>query len=157
SANDGTSGVLVEVDSGTMTQLAKAQIGLASKSGTAVSLFQPAFSDGYFNDPTTGVARVCGTDAADLNPWQYAVGFTFDSGSGKFLMNTTPDFSAELLPSTAARCTGWTEFFNANVGAGGTDFFFFGLTADCTGAATSGCVVSRTNDLSLTTADIPGG
>ena len=44
SSNDGTSGVLVEADSETMTQLAKAPIGQASKSGTAIRLFQPAFS-----------------------------------------------------------------------------------------------------------------
>ncbi len=151
SANDGTSGVLVEVDSATMTQLAKGRIGLASRSGTAISLFQPAFSNDYFTDPTLGVARLCGTGAADTTPWQYAFGFT-----GR-VMNTAPVFSQQLLTSTTARCTGWTEFFNPNVGAGGTDFFFFGLTLNCTGPATSGCVVARNGDGSLTTANITGG
>jgi hypothetical protein len=155
SSNDGTSGVLVEADTATMTRLAKAQIGLASQSGTAVNLFQPAFSDAYFNDPTTGVARLCGTGAADITPWQYAFGFTLVGG--QYILNTTPSFSAQLLNSTNARCTGWTEFFNANAGAGGTDFFFFGLTADCTGTGTSGCVVSRTSDVSLTTVNVTGG
>jgi hypothetical protein len=155
SANDGTSGVLVEVDSAIMTQLAKGRIGQASHSGTAISLFQPAFSDAYFNDPTTGTVRLCGTGAADNTPWQYAFG-GFTLQSGKFVMNTTPTFSQQLLTSTAARCTGWTEFFNANVN-GGTDFFFFGLTADCTGAGTSGCVVARNKDGSLTKADVAGG
>jgi hypothetical protein len=42
-----------------------------------------------------------------------------------------------------------TEFFNPNVGAGGTDFFFFGLTADCAGAGTSGCVQARNANGSL--------
>lgn len=156
SANDGTSGVLVEVDSATMTQLAKGRIGVASHSGTAISLFQPAFSDAYFNDPTTGTARLCGTGAADNTPWQYAFG-GFSLVGGKYVMNTTPVFSQQLLTSATARCTGWTEFFNPNVGAGGTDFFFFGLTADCTGAGTSGCVVVRNGDGSLTTANITGG
>jgi hypothetical protein len=155
SANDGTSGVLVEVNSANMTQLAKGRIGLASKSGTAISLFQPAFSDSYFNDPTTGQVRLCGTGAADQTPWQYAFG-GFTLVAGKYVMNTTPTFSAQLLTSTTARCTGWTEFFNPNVG-GGTDFFFFGLTADCTGAGTSGCVVVRNGNGSLTTANVTGG
>lgn len=156
SANDGTSGVLVEVDSATMTQLAKGRIGLASKSGTAISLFQPAFSDAYFNDATTGEVRLCGTGATDTTPWQYAFGgFTLQGGT--FVMNTTPTFSQQLLTSTTARCTGWTEFLNPNVGAGGTDFFFFGLTADCTGAGTSGCVVARNSDGSLTKANVAGG
>lgn len=152
SANDGTSGVLVQVDTATMTQLAKARLGLASKSGTAVSLFQPAFSNDYFDDPSTGVARLCGTGLADITPWQYAFGFT---GT---VMDTTPVFSEQLLTSTSARCTGWTEFFNPFVDEG-TDFFFFGLTVDCGGTGTSGCVVARTNDdlIPPVTADIAGG
>jgi hypothetical protein len=155
SANDGATGVLAEVDSNTMTLLAKGQLGQASHGGTAISLFQPAFSDAYFNNPTTGTVRVCGTGAADNTPWQYAFG-GFTLVGGKFVMNTTPTFSAQLLTSTAARCTGWTEFLNPNVGAG-TDFFFFGLTADCTGPGTSGCVVARNANGSLTTANITGG
>lgn len=151
SSNDGTSGVLVQVNSNTMTQMAKGRIGQASRSGTAVSLYQPAFSNDYFNNPASGLARMCGTGAADITPWQYAFGFT------GITMNTTPVSSAQLLTSTAARCTGWTEFFNPNVGTGGTDFFFFGLTADCTGAGTSGCVVARNANGSLTKANITGG
>ena len=156
SANDGTSGVLVEVNSATMTLLAKGRIGQASHSGTAISLFQPAFDDAYFNDPATGTVRLCGTGAADNTPWQYAFG-GFTQQSGKFVMNTTPTFSAQLLTSTTARCTGWTEFFNTNIGAGGSDLFFFGLTADCTGAGTSGCVNVRNADGTITRADVTGG
>jgi hypothetical protein len=158
SANDGTSGVIVEVDSATMTQLAKGQIGQASHSGTAISLFQPAFSDSYFNNPATGTVRLCGTGAADNTPWQYAFGGFTLNAQGKYVMNQTPTFSAQLLISTTARCTGWTEFLNPNVGgAGGTDFFFFGLTADCSGAGTSGCVVVRNGDGSLLRANVTGG
>jgi hypothetical protein len=152
SSNDGASGVFVEVDTGTMTRMATGVIGRASKSGTAVNLYEPAFSDSYFNNPTTGVARLCGTGAATIEPWQYAFGFTGRT------MNAAPVSSSQLLTSTAARCTGWTEFFNPNVGvAPGTDFFFFGLTANCTGAGTPGCVVARNADGSLTTADVTGG
>ncbi|MBI3474563.1 MAG: hypothetical protein HY010_02435 [Acidobacteria bacterium] len=155
SSNDGTSGVFVEVNSETMTQLAKGQIGQASHSGTAISLFQPAFDDAYFNDPTTGTVRLCGTGAADNTPWQYAFG-GFTLQSGKFVMNTTPTFSAQLLTSTTARCTAWTEFFNTNLN-GGTDLFFFGLTADCSGAGTSGCVAVRNGDGTISTANVTGG
>ena len=155
SANDGTSGVLVEVNSATMTQLAKGRIGQASHGGTAISLFQPAFDDAYFNDPTTGSVRLCGTGAADNSPWQYAFG-GFTLASGKYVFNTTPTFSGQLLTSTAARCTGWTEFFNANLN-GGTDLFFFGLTTDCTGTGTSGCVAVRNGNGTITQAPVAGG
>jgi hypothetical protein len=151
SANDGTSGVLVQVNSATMTILTKGRIGIASKSGTAINLFQPAFSNDYFTSPSLGVARLCGTGAADTTPYQYAFGFT------GITMNAAPVSSQQLLTSTTAECTGWTEFFNPNIGAGGTDFFFFGLTADCTGAGTSGCVKARNANGSLSSANIAGG
>jgi hypothetical protein len=154
SSNDGTSGVLVEADTATLTVLAKARIGQASASGTAVELFQPAFSDSYFTNPSTGLVRLCGTGAADITPFQYAFGFTGRT------MQTTAAFSQQLLTSTAARCTGWTEVFNPNIGAGGTDFFFFGLTEDCTAPGngpTDGCVVARSSDTVLTKATLTGG
>jgi hypothetical protein len=148
-------GVLVEVDTQNLTLLAKGRIGVAGHSGTAISLYQPAFSDSYYNDPSTGVVRLCGTGAADISPWQYAFGFVGRT------MQPTPVFSQQLVTSTAARCTPWTEFFNPNIGAGGTDFFFFGLTQDCTAPGTGftdGCVVARTNDSPvLTKAKLNGG
>jgi hypothetical protein len=156
SSNDGTSGVLVQADTNTMTQLAKARIGLASKSGTAINIYEPAFNNTYFVTPATGHLRLCGTGAADVTPWEYEFGFV--SQAGRIVMNTTPIFSRQLLPSTTAICTGWTEFFNPNVGSTGTDFFFFGLTAECTGTGTFGCVVARTDVLNtLTTATVDGG
>ena len=151
SGNDGTSGVLVEADTATLTQLAKARIGWASASGTVVTLYQPAFSDSYFTNPTTGTVRLCGTGGADTTPWQYAFGFTGRT------MKTTASFSQQLLTSTTARCTGWTEFLNPNVN-GGTDFFFFGLTSDCTATGfAGGCVVARSSDTVLTKATLTGG
>lgn len=150
SSNDGTSGVLVEVDTATMTLLAKARIGRASTTGTSINLYQPAFSNDYFNNPSTGVVRLCGTGAADITPWQYAFGFTGRT------MNTTAVFSQQLLTSTRARCSGWTEFFNPNIN-GGTDFFFFGLTFDCSPPSGSGCVVARSSDVSLTKFNVAGG
>ncbi len=150
SGNDGTSGVLVEADTATLNQLSKVRIGLAGASGTAINLYQPAFSNNYYVSPSNGLIRVCGTGAADTTPWQYAFGFVGTT------MRTTISFSQQLLLSTAARCTGWTEFFNPNVN-GGTDFFFFGLTRDCTGTGTPGCVVARSSNTTLTTANVAGG
>ena len=155
SADDGTSGVLVEADTASLTQLAKARLGEAAAGGTPFSLYNPVFSNDYFNDPSTGVARLCGTGATDTTPWQYAFGFT-----GRILQ-TTPVFSQQLptnpSASTAARCTEWTEFFNPNIN-GGTDFFFFGLTQDCTASgAAGGCVLGLTGDSTFTTATVNGG
>ena len=153
SANDGTSAVLAQADTATMTLLAKARIGQGSSAGTVLNIYQPAFTNSYFTSPSTGNVRLCGTGAADTTPWQYAFGFTGRT------MKTTVAFSQQLLTSTDARCTGWTEFFNPNVN-GGTDFFFFGLTQDCTApgnGATDGCVVSRISDTSITKATLNGG
>ncbi|MBZ5615393.1 MAG: hypothetical protein LAO23_15390 [Acidobacteriia bacterium] len=149
SANDGTSAVLVEADTSAMTQKSKARIGLGSAGGTKLNLYEPALSNDYFTDPSTGVIRLCGTNPADTNPWQYSFGF---SGT---TMNTTASFSQQLLSSTTARCTGWTEFFNATLGI---DFFFFGLTQDCTAKGGSGgCVAETTGDTPMTTATVNGG
>jgi hypothetical protein len=152
SANDGTSAVIVEADTASMVQLSKARIGLGSAGGTALNIFEPAFDNNYYNSPSTGQVRTCGTGAADTSPWQYSFGFTGRT------MKTTATFSQQLLVSTTARCTSWTEFFNPNVGPSGTDFFFFGLTADCTGVgAPGGCVVALTGNSTITNATITGG
>jgi hypothetical protein len=154
SANDGTSAVLVEVDTASMIQLSKARIGQGAAGGIALNLYEPTLSNLYYNNPSSGVIRLCGTGAADTTPWQYSFGFTGRT------MKTTASFSGQLLTSTAARCTGWTEFFNPNVGGIlGTDFFFFGLTQDCTaGGAAGGCVAEITSgNTTPTTATVNGG
>jgi len=149
SANDGTSAVLVEVDTATLGVITKGRIGLGSSSGTPLTIPQPAFSNDYYNDPSTGVIRLCGTGAADTTPWQYSFGFTGPD------MNATPVFSQQLV-NAAATCSPWTEFYNLDLN-GGTDFFFFGLNQNCVGA--SGCVIARDNtDVDpLVTAAVPGG
>jgi hypothetical protein len=156
SANDGTSAVLVEVNTASMASLSKARIGEGSATKTAITLREPAFDNNYYNNPSTGLIRLCGTGAADTTPWQYAFGFT--ETSGQFIVNTTPSFSQQLLTSTAARCTGWTEFYNPNI-SGGTDYFFFGLTQDCTATgANGGCVEALNGGTNiLTTATVTGG
>jgi len=102
----GTSAVLEEVDTASLDVLATGLIGLGASGGTKLKIYQPAFSNDYYNDPSTGIVSVCGTGAADTTPWQYVFGF-----SGR-TMNTPFSFSQQLLTSTAAQCSGWTEFFN---------------------------------------------
>jgi hypothetical protein len=147
SANDGTSAVLVQVNTSTLRQLEKARIGLGSAGKTAMTILEPAFSNNYFSNPSTGTVNLCGTASNNTNPWRYSFGFT------GIYMNTVPASSAQLLTSTTAACTGWTEFYNPNIG-GGTDYFFFGLSASCVGA--SGCVV-EINNSGMIMAAIPGG
>ena len=153
SANDGLSAVLVEFDTAGAFEISRAQIGLGAHSGTALNIHSPAVSNDYFNDPSTGVIRVCGTGALDVTPWQYAFKFTGPS------MITTPSFKQQLLTSTAARCAGFTEFFNQNLGITGTDYFFFGLTKDCTGLGTGGCVAEFTDAApsAIVTMPVTGG
>ena len=151
SSNDGTSAVVVQADTSSLAELQRGRIGEGSTTGTSVSIYDGAFNNNYFNAPGTGGLFLCGTGASDVTPWRYFFGF-----SGRIL-NASASSSAPLLTSTNARCSPITEFFNQNIGAAGTDFFFWSLTADCTGAGTSGCVMSRNNFDVVTTADQPGG
>ncbi len=159
SANDGTSAVLVEADTATMLPLAKGRIGLGAAGGTAFNIHPPALSNLYFNNPPSGEIRVCGTGAADAIPWQYAFGFIGRT------MRTAPSFSQQIptnpANSTAARCAGFTEFFNPNAGGIlGTDYFFFGLTKDCTAlGGAGGCVAEFTNadPSTILTTTVDGG
>jgi hypothetical protein len=149
SSNDGTSAVVVQADAATLLQLRRGRIGQGSTGGTVVNLYDGAFNHDYFNNPGTGSLFLCGTGAADTTPWRYF--FTF---SGR-IMRANPSSSRQILNSTASRCSPITEFFNPNIGATGTDFFFWGLTADCVGNA--GCIMSRTNsDVILTVSESNG-
>jgi len=139
-SNNGANAVLVEFDTASLTPLASASLGEGAFSMTAIHLYQPAFSNAYYTQASTGVVSVCGTGLADTTPWMYVFGFTVRT------LLTAPSFSQQLLTSTVAQCTGWTEFFNPSIN-GGTDFFFVGLTQDCptTGAA-NGCVAEFTGE-----------
>lgn len=153
SANDGASAVVVQADTATLNPLTRARIGLGSFGAvTSVNLYDGAFDNNYFNGLPTGFLFVCGTGAADTTPWRYSFQFT-----GR-VMNTLPSDSGQILNSTRSRCSPITEFFNPNVPAGGMDFFFWGMTADCAGPATQGCVMSRTSPGGLVTfRNEPGG
>jgi hypothetical protein len=146
SSNNGTNAILQEVDTTLLTVLATAPIGLGSAGGTSVSIYQPAVSNDYYNNPSSGAIYTCGTGSSDTTPWQYSFGFT-----GRTML-TTPASSSQLLTSSAASCSPWTEFFNPHIGGvNGTDFFFFGLTQDCTGSGTLGCVAEITTTSSTPT------
>jgi hypothetical protein len=155
-ADNGTSAVLEEIDTTTLNVKATARIGKGASGagGTAMTLYEPAFDNNYYNNPSTGLIHLCGTKLTDTSPWQYAFGFT------GITMKTIPTV-AQALPtipvaSTAARCTEWTEFFNPTLG---TDFFFFGLTQDCTATgAAGGCVAEITGtNTTPTTVTVNGG
>jgi len=140
SPNDGTSAVVVQASTSALTELARARIGLGSTGGTNMTMYDGALDDKYFTNASTGSLLVCGTGATDTSPWLYTFGFTGTT------LNTTPTSPpVPIVTSTRARCSPLSEFFNPNVnpGLGGTDFFFFGLTIDCFGAATRGCVWVR--------------
>jgi hypothetical protein len=151
SANNGTNAVLVQADTVSLNVLTKVSLGQGSSAGVVgLNIDEPAFDNQYFNNPSTGNILICGTGVGDTTPWEYSFGFTGRT------MNSTTSFSQQLLTSTAAQCTGWTEFFNPNIG-GGTDFFFLGLTQDCTGPTTLGCLVERVNNATVATATLNGG
>jgi hypothetical protein len=146
SSNGGASAILEQVATAgnTFVEAETANIGLGSAGGTVVDIYQPALSNGYYTNPANGFLYTCGTGANDTTPWRYTFGFT-----GVF-MSTVPVSKAQLLTSTAATCTPWTEFFNPNIGASGTDLFFFGLTQDCTATGTAGGCVAEITSASST-------
>ena len=161
-ANDGSSAALVQVSTVPLVVLSVGELGEGSHEtpATAITLYEPTLSNDYYTNPTTGVITTCGTGASDLTPWQYVFGFTSPSH-----MNEAAVFKQQLTNSAAARCTGWTEFFNANLN-GGTDFFFFGLTENCgntTGGVVDGCIAEvenlkpTTTVATVTTATVDGG
>ncbi len=158
--SDGTSAVLVQARATNLNQLAKARIGKGSSGSPATSmdLYDGAFNNDYFNVPSSGFIFVCGTGAADLTPWRYTFGFKTGTPP---IMKTAASSSAQILPSTASRCSPISEFFNPNITTGGptgTDFFFWGMTADCFGADTHGCVMSKVANLNpITKVNETGG
>jgi hypothetical protein len=151
SSNDGTSAVLVQADTSTLAELARARLGEGSTGGTGINLYDGTFNNNYFTKPSTGFILVCGTGAADTTPWRYSFSFV-----GRVLQ-TTPTNSTQILNQPLSRCSPLSEFFNPNIGVGGTDFFFWGMTRDCTAAGVAGgCVVSLSN-LGMFTVTEPGG
>ena len=157
SANDGSSAVLKQFVEGTLAVIASARIGAGGRlAPAALTIQSPIFDNKYYvNGPASGTLRVCGTSSTDSSPYEYA--FRFNSQG---IMGTTSTMSrplSSLGSATSASCTPMTEFYNPNIG-GGTDFFFYGLTSDCTAAAAAGgCVISEGTGGVLTKATVNGG
>jgi hypothetical protein len=89
---------------------------------------------------------ICGTAPTNTTPTLYSVSF-----NAAAQMTAITQLSA-VATNSAARCGPITEFYNANI-AGGTDFFFFGVTRNCsvgTGVG-NGCLMSRRTTGSVTT------
>jgi len=102
---------LVQADTATLGThvLQIANIGIGSTTGTHFKLYEPAFSNNYYNSPSTGVITLCGTSGSDTSPEQYAFGFT-----GTTMITSPPVVARHLSASLTDRCSGWTEFFNPN-------------------------------------------
>ncbi|MGD0212964.1 MAG: hypothetical protein ABSB87_07010 [Terriglobales bacterium] len=119
-SDNGTSAALEQFQTASLGlgPLAVAPIGVGASGGTKMHLFQPAFSNAYYNyvsGTNTGVVSLCGTGSPvenDTSPWQYEFGFSAT------LMNTTPvtGYPQQLSKDATDRCTGWTEFYNPNAG-----------------------------------------
>jgi hypothetical protein len=89
-------------------------IGQGASGGTKMHLYQPAFSNAYYNyvngGTNNGVVSLCGTGPADTTPYQYTFGFVGAT------LNPASVSPRQLSTGTVDRCTGWTEFYNPNAG-----------------------------------------
>lgn len=144
-----TGASVTQIDATTFGIVTRVLIGEGSSTGTAVNLYDGDFDDAYFTNPSTGHMFVCGTGAADTTPYRYLLNF---DGSGVL----QPGSSVQLSTDAASRCGPATEFLNSNI-AGGTDFFFWGVTRSCPGFGVSGCVMALANETTLSSAKINGG
>jgi hypothetical protein len=107
-----------------------------------VNVYSGAFNNGYWNaDPATGELFLCGTGAANTEPYHYWIGFTSYP-----TMNSA--YTGLLLREAVAGvpCVPETEFYNPNLNlngvAGDHDLLMGGLVA----AGTNGYMI--TNDIS---------
>jgi len=150
-ANDSvlTGASVTQIDATTFAIVTRALIGEGSSTGTTVNLFDGDFDDAYFTNPSTGHLLVCGTGVADTTPYRYLLNF---DGSGVL----QPGSSVQLSTDAASRCGPVTEFRNSNI-AGGTDFFFWGVSRSCPGFGVTGCVMALANETTLSSTKINGG
>jgi hypothetical protein len=140
---------VTQINATTFGIVTRVPIGLGSSAGATVNLFDGDFDDAYFTTPSTGHMLVCGTGAADTRPYRYLLNF---DGSGVLQLGS----SVQLSTDAASRCGPVTEFLNSNI-AGGTDFFFWGVSRSCPGFGVSGCVMALANETTLSSAKINGG
>jgi len=144
-----TGASVTQIDATTFGIVTRVLIGQGSSAGTAVNLFDGDFDDAYFNNPSTGHLFVCGTGPADTTPYRYLL--KFDAGGVLQLGSST-----QLTNDAAARCGPVTEFLNSSI-AGGTDFFFWGVTRSCPGFGAAGCVMALANETTLSSAKVTAG
>jgi hypothetical protein len=139
--------VVVQASTSTLTEIKRVSIGQGSTGGTAVNIFDGDFDNTYFNNPANGHMLVCGTAPTSTIPTLYNLNFD----GAAHLTTATPVGPVSTVAT--ARCGPITEFFNQNIAAGGTDFFFFGVSARCTPGVgvTNGCVMSRRTAGGVTT------
>jgi hypothetical protein len=131
--------VVSQIDTNTLTEINRVAIGLGSTTGTAVTLYGGDFDNTYFSTPATGHMLVCGTGALDTTPTLYSL--SFDSSA--HLLAAAG--GAQLSTDITARCGPITEFYNVNTPTTPTDFFFLGVTRNCSLGAPAtaiGCVMS---------------
>ena len=137
-SNDTTGAAVVQASTSTLLEVGRVHIGEGSTGGASITLYDGDFDNNYFMTPSTGHMYMCGTGpAGDTSPWLYRLDF---GGTG---LLTASAAIFRISTNAAARCGPITEFFNKNIGTGGTDFFFWGVTRNCSG--TNGCVMSMAN------------
>ena len=150
-SNDGTSAVVVQANAANLTQTARVNIGVGSTTGTSVTLYDGSFDNNYFTSQNSGHFLACGTSPASVGttaPYRYNMAFI----GGVLQADAAP---VQISTSTTARCGPITEYFNPTIGAGGTDYFFWGVTNNCVGA--TGCIMSLANGTTVSTAAENGG
>jgi hypothetical protein len=146
-SDDGNGAVVVQASASTLLQLARVSIGGGSKLGTNVNLYDGNFDNNFYNSENTGHFVACGTGALTIAPFRYSLSFS----GGLLQADPAP---VQISTSTTARCGPLTEYFNPNI-AGGTDYFFWGVTNTCVGAG--GCIMELANASTVTTAASVGG
>jgi len=142
SSNNGTSAVMVQADTSTLTAKATVNIGRGSTAGTSINLYDGDFDNAFYTSQNTGHFLVCGTGTNTNAPFRYRLPVV-----GGLI--TTDNAPVQISTSTSARCGPITNFFNPNIGAG-TDYFFWGVTNNCVG--TAGCIMELANAATVTTA-----
>jgi hypothetical protein len=145
-----TGAAVVQVNATSLAVVSRVLLGQGSTTGSFVNLYDGDFDNNHVNNPATGHMLICGTGTADTTPYRYLLNF---NASGIL----QPGSSTQISTNGAARCSPVTEFFNDNI-AGGTDFFFWGVTRNCPASAgIQGCVMALTNETTLTSLQLSGG
>lgn len=139
----------MEATTANLTEVTRARIGVGSAGGANVAMYDGTPDDQYFNT-SVGTFFVCGTATASTLPTLY--GFDLNGAT----LNTSNPSTLQLSNQGNTRCSPIIEFFNPSV-SGGTDFLFFGLSTNCFGGGTSGCVISMTTSGTILRAAEGGG